>query len=155
MVTMEASSTTMSWAITTTARIDHRRGSGSCEEKSACSGAVISLIVDLPMVRNGLCNPMVWIDSRSCPAATHAWPWLLPHGPCGGATRPTTRAFPTGSTRAVTEKCGCEVIHDTQAMLVVWVSKMSSGVADQVLRINSCANNDLGNRDQRRGKWLR
>jgi hypothetical protein len=65
MVTMEASSTTMSWAITTTARIDHRRGSGSCEEKSACSGAVISLIVDLPMVRNGLCNPMVRIDSRN------------------------------------------------------------------------------------------
>jgi hypothetical protein len=53
MVTMEASSTTMSWAITTTARIDHRRGSGSCAEMGACSGAAVSLIVDLPMVRNG------------------------------------------------------------------------------------------------------
>ena len=41
MVTIEASSTTISWAITTTARIDQRLGSGSVAVVAPpCRGAI-------------------------------------------------------------------------------------------------------------------
>src|SRR5580704_17888754 len=65
MVTMEASKTTISWAVITTARIDHRLGSGSVATSTASTGLVASLIA-APYRRDISC-----IEGRTQVLASH------------------------------------------------------------------------------------